>query len=201
MPDDTLPDSRRDQLWEAAAARGIPLLAILATVGVVVVVFLAGKLIYKLREIILLMVVAGFIALLLNPVVVLLQRWKVQRRGLAVAIVTVFGVIVFAGLAALFGYPLVDGLTHLTHKLPDLRPAGRARQRPPGPPLPALPRPAVGGQEPRPQALDLRQEPLETGPDTGQGGRQPAVRPVRDLRPRPPPAPRGTEAPPGVCSG
>ncbi|HXQ43325.1 MAG TPA: AI-2E family transporter [Acidimicrobiales bacterium] len=118
MPDDTLPDSRRDQLWEAAAARGIPLLAILATVGIVVVVFLAGKLIYKLREIILLMVVAGFIALLLNPVVVLLQRWKVQRRGLAVAIVTVFGVIVFAGLAALFGYPLVDGLTHLAHKLP-----------------------------------------------------------------------------------
>ena len=118
MPEDTSPDSRRDRLWEAAAARGVPLLAILSTVGVVVVVYLVGKLVYKLREIVLLMVVAGFVALLLNPAVVLLQRWKVKRRGVAVAIVTLFSVIVFAGLAALFGYPLVNGLTHLTHKLP-----------------------------------------------------------------------------------
>jgi predicted PurR-regulated permease PerM len=118
MPEDALPESRRDRLRDAAAARGVPLLAILATVGIVVAVYLAGKLVYKLREIILLMVVAGFIALLLNPVVVLLQRWKVERRGLAVAIVAVFSVIAFIGLAALFGYPLVNGLTHLIHKLP-----------------------------------------------------------------------------------
>jgi predicted PurR-regulated permease PerM len=118
MPQDVGPESRRDRLWDAAAARGVPLLAILATVAVVVVTFLLGKLVYKLREIILLMVVAGFIALLLNPVVVVLQRWKVRRRGVAVAIVTLFAVLVFAGLAALFGYPLVNGLTHLTEKLP-----------------------------------------------------------------------------------
>lgn len=118
MPPDATPDTRRDRLWEAAAARGVPLLAILTTVGVVVVVYLAGKLVYKLREIVLLMVVAGFIALLLNPIVVLLQSWKVKRRGLAVAIVTIIAVLAFAGLATLFGYPLVNGLTHLTHKLP-----------------------------------------------------------------------------------
>jgi predicted PurR-regulated permease PerM len=118
MPDDTSPESRRDRLWDAAAARGVPLLAILATVLIVVVTFLVGKLVYKLREIVLLMVVAGFIALLLNPLVVLLQRWKVKHRGAAVAIVTVLGLLVFGGLAALFGYPLVNGLTHLIHKLP-----------------------------------------------------------------------------------
>jgi predicted PurR-regulated permease PerM len=118
MPEDTSPESRRDRLWDAASARGVPLLAILATVGIVIVTFLVGKLVYKLREIILLMVVAGFISLLLNPIVVLLQRWKVKRRGFAVAIVTAFSVIAFIGLAALFGYPLVNGLTHLTHKLP-----------------------------------------------------------------------------------
>jgi predicted PurR-regulated permease PerM len=118
MADDTTPESRRDRLWDAAAARGVPLLAILATVAVVVVTFLAAKLVYKLREIILLMVVAGFIALLLNPVVVVLQRWKIKRRGFAVAIVTAFSVLAFIGLAALFGYPLVNGLTHLAHKLP-----------------------------------------------------------------------------------
>jgi predicted PurR-regulated permease PerM len=118
MPQDTSPESRRDRLWDAAAARGVPLLAILAAVGVVVVVYLAGKLVYKLREIILLMVVAGFISLLLNPLVVLLQRWKIKRRGLAVAVVTLVSVLVFIALAALFGYPLVNGLTHLAHKLP-----------------------------------------------------------------------------------
>ena len=118
MPDDTTPESRRDRLLDSAADRGVPLAAILTTVAVVVTVYLAGKLVYKLREILLLMVVAGFIALLLNPGVVLLQRWKVKRRGLAVAIVTVLFVLAMAGLAALFGYPLVNGLTHLTHKLP-----------------------------------------------------------------------------------
>ena len=118
MADDAAPESRRDRLWESAAARGVPLLAILTTVAVVAVVYLAGKLVYKLREIILLMVVAGFIAVLLNPLVVLLQRWKVKRRGVAVAIVTVLGVLVFAGLAFLFGYPLVNGINHLAHKLP-----------------------------------------------------------------------------------
>ena len=118
MPEESPPESRRARLWDAAAARGVPLLAILSTVAVVVAVYLAGKIVYKLREILLLMVVAGFIALLLNPAVVLLQRWKVHHRGAAVAIVTAVGVLVFAGLAFLFGYPLVNGLTHLIHKLP-----------------------------------------------------------------------------------
>ena len=45
---------------------------------VVALAYLAGKVIYRLRDIILLMVVAGFIALLLNPLVVVLQRWKVS---------------------------------------------------------------------------------------------------------------------------
>ncbi len=118
MADDTSPESRRDRLLDVAAARGVPLAAILSTVAVVVLVYLTGKLVYKLREIVLLMVVAGFISLLLNPAVVLLQRWKIRRRGVAVAIVTVLFVLAFAGLATLFWYPLVICLTHLAHKVP-----------------------------------------------------------------------------------
>jgi predicted PurR-regulated permease PerM len=112
------PDTRRDRLWKAAGARGIPLQTILVTVAVVVVAFFAGKLLYRLREILLLLVVAGFIALLLNPAVVALQRWKVKRRGLAVTVVTVWGLLVFVGLALAFGYPLANGITHLAHTLP-----------------------------------------------------------------------------------
>jgi predicted PurR-regulated permease PerM len=33
--------------------------------------------------VVLLMAVSGFVALLLNPLVVYLQRWKVHRRGFA----------------------------------------------------------------------------------------------------------------------
>ena len=113
------PVTRRARLWEWSDERHVPLQAILITVGVVVVLTLmAGKIVYKLREILLLMAVAGFIALLLNPLVVLLQRIGVSRRGYAVAIVTVFAVLAFAGLAYSFGAPLANGLSHLISKLP-----------------------------------------------------------------------------------
>jgi predicted PurR-regulated permease PerM len=52
---------------------------------VAVAAYLAGKLMYLLRDIVLLMLVAGFTALLLNPAVAKVQR-RVPRRGLAVAI-------------------------------------------------------------------------------------------------------------------
>ncbi|HCU95306.1 MAG TPA: AI-2E family transporter [Actinobacteria bacterium] len=119
MPDEPpVPSTRRARLWEAAESKGIPLRAILATVAVVVAVYAAGKLLYRLREIFLLVVMAGFIAALLNPLVVLLQRWRIKRRGLAVSVVIVWGLLVFVGLAAAFGYPLANGITHLAHGLP-----------------------------------------------------------------------------------
>jgi len=82
------------------------------------VVYLAGKLVYRLREVVLIMVIAGFVAIILNPLVVALQRWRLKRRGWAVAVVTLCALLVFAALAAVFGYPLVNGLTHLADKLP-----------------------------------------------------------------------------------
>jgi predicted PurR-regulated permease PerM len=113
------PDTRLGWLWRAAETRGIPLRTILTAAVVVVVFYLAGKLIYRLRDVILLMAVAGFIAVLLNPLVAALQRWRIRRRGWAVAIVSLWSVAVFTGLAAAFGYPLANGLAHLAHALPD----------------------------------------------------------------------------------
>src|SRR6266702_4086829 len=118
MADETPPPTRRERLWRSAQSQGIPLRAILATVGVVVAAYLAGKLLYRLRDVLLLLAVSGFIALLLNPLVVFLQKWKVPRRGFAVAIVIFWAVLVFAGLAVAFGYPLVNGVTHLADRLP-----------------------------------------------------------------------------------
>jgi predicted PurR-regulated permease PerM len=105
-------------MWSAARARGIPLPTILVTVAVVVGVYVAGKVVYRLRDVILLIIVAGFIALLLNPLVVALQNWRIRRRGLAVAVVTLWALLVFIGLAIAFGYPIANGIGHLANTLP-----------------------------------------------------------------------------------
>ena len=110
--------TRRARIRSAAAARGIPLAAIITAVAVVAFTFLAGKLLYRLRDVILLMVVAGFIALILNPLVLYVQHRGIRRRGWAVAVVTIWAALVFAGLAVAFGHPLVNGLTHLSQRLP-----------------------------------------------------------------------------------
>ena len=111
------PRGRLARLFEAADRRHVPLRTILVTAGVVVATYLAGKLIYLLRDIVLLMLVAGFTAMLLNPAVAQVQR-RVPRRGPAVTIVTLCAALLFAGLAAAFGVPLVNGTTHLADRMP-----------------------------------------------------------------------------------
>src|SRR6266704_432894 len=114
----TAEPARHGRLRAAEAARGVPLDTILVTVAVVALTYLAGKLAYRIRDVLLMLMVAGFIALILNPLVVALQRWRIRRRGWAVAIVSVWAVLVFAGLLAAFGYPLVHGLSHFSQRLP-----------------------------------------------------------------------------------
>jgi predicted PurR-regulated permease PerM len=111
--------TRRARLWAAAEARGVPLRTILAVALVVIAVYMLAKVVYRLRDVLLLIIVAAFIAVILNPAVVALQRWKIKRRGWAVAVVTFWSLIAFAGLAFAFGYPLVNGINHLALKLPD----------------------------------------------------------------------------------
>jgi len=110
--------TRRARLWAAAESRGIPLRAILTAAAVVVLVYVAAKVLYHLRDVILLLVVASFLAVLLNPLVVALQHWKIKRRGLAVTVVIFWSLVVFFGLALAFGYPLANAITHLADNLP-----------------------------------------------------------------------------------
>ncbi|HXC86065.1 MAG TPA: AI-2E family transporter [Trebonia sp.] len=105
-------------LWRAADRSGVPLRTIIVAVLVVAFFYLSGKLIYRLRDVVLLILVAGFIAVILNPLVLVLQRYVVKRRGYAVTIVTFLAVAAFAGLAFAFGYPLVNGITHFADNLP-----------------------------------------------------------------------------------
>ena len=110
--------ARMARLWQAADRRRVPLRTIITTVLVVAFFYLAGKLIYRLRDVVLIMLVAGFVALLLNPLVLILQRYVCKRRGLAVTVVTLVAVLMFLGLAVIFGYPLVNAVTNLADRLP-----------------------------------------------------------------------------------
>jgi predicted PurR-regulated permease PerM len=117
--DQSIPhDTRRARIIERAAVNNVPLNTILVTIFVIVAVFFTGKLLYRLRDLVMLLLVGGFIALILNPLVVRLQRWRIKRRGFAVLIVTFLSAIVFCLLAFAFGYPLVNGITHLANNLP-----------------------------------------------------------------------------------
>ncbi len=119
MTDQPPPQGRLARLWAYADARHVPLRTIVVTVAVVAATYLAGKLIYRLRDIVLLMAVAGFLALLLNPMVVFLEQKLALRRALAVTIVSLLAALAFLALALVFGYPLVNGITHLANRLPN----------------------------------------------------------------------------------
>jgi predicted PurR-regulated permease PerM len=123
MPDDVGQNhedvpTRRSKILLRAQIDNVPLRTILVTVFTVALVLLAGEALYRLRAVLLLMLVGGFIAMLLNPLVVFLQNWKLPRRGMAVFVVTLIAVLLFIGLAFAFGYPLVNSTTHLAHALP-----------------------------------------------------------------------------------
>ena len=109
---------RLARLWSAAEVRRVPLRTIIVAIVAVAFFFLAGKLIYRLRDVLLLLLVAGFLAIILNPVVHAVERRAVKRHGLAVTVVAVLMVLVFTGLSFAFGYPLVNGITHFADNLP-----------------------------------------------------------------------------------
>ena len=113
-----LPNASLGQrVMAAVEARGVPLRTILVIDAVVIVTWVLYRLLGRLREVILWLLVAAFIALVLHPAVSFLQR-RGLRRGLAVAVVFVGAVVAFVGLLVLFGYPLVNSATRVAERLP-----------------------------------------------------------------------------------
>ena len=105
-------------MFERAAQNNVPLKTIWVTIASVVGVYFLGLALYRLRALLLLLVVGGFIALILNPMVDALQRRLLHRRGAAVLVVSLVTFAFFVLLAFAFGYPLVHALTHLADTLP-----------------------------------------------------------------------------------
>jgi predicted PurR-regulated permease PerM len=114
------PDApRRERLFAAASAKGVPLRTILTVDAVVIATWVAYRLLGRLREVILWILIAAFTSLVLNPAVSFLQRHRL-RRGSAVGVVLVGALLVFLGLLGLLGYPLVNALTHVAERLPTM---------------------------------------------------------------------------------
>jgi predicted PurR-regulated permease PerM len=111
--------SRRERLFAAASAKGVPLRTILTIDAVVIITWVLYRLLGRLRGVILWMLIAAFIALVLNPAVNFLQR-RHLRRGTAVGVVMAVALVVFVGLLGLLGYPLVNSLTHVAGRLPTM---------------------------------------------------------------------------------
>jgi len=114
------PDApRRDRMFAAASAKGVPLRTILVVDAVVIATWVGYRLLGRLREVILWVLIASFLALVLNPAVAALQRHRF-RRGPAVGLVFATAVVGFFGLLGLFGYPLVNSLTRVAERLPTM---------------------------------------------------------------------------------
>ncbi len=111
--------SRRERLFAAASAKGVPLRTILTVDAVVIATWVLYRLLGRLREVILWILIAAFISLVLNPAVSFLQRHRL-RRGTAVGLVLLAALVFFAGLLGLLGYPLVNSLAHVAGRLPTM---------------------------------------------------------------------------------
>ena len=117
-PDRPSGGTRWTLLRGAAESRGIPLRTIIAVISLAAVIYVGAKVLYRLRDIVILLAVSGFIAVILNPLVVMLQRRIAPRRSVAVAIVTVSGVLILAGVVMGCAYPLAGGISRLVSQLP-----------------------------------------------------------------------------------
>jgi predicted PurR-regulated permease PerM len=69
-------------------------------------------------SVLLILIVAGVIALILAPIVRLLERWI--PRGLAILLVYLGGFAVVAGIGLLLASPVTTQITHFEHNLPSI---------------------------------------------------------------------------------
>lgn len=100
------------------AERPVPWRTIWATIGSVAVAYAAYRTYVALANIVTLIVVAGFFAIVLNPAVDLLQRRAKVRRGIATGIVFLVGLGLVVGMLYAFIRPLAEEGSTFAKDLP-----------------------------------------------------------------------------------
>ena len=92
--------------------------AVLLVIGLVLATLLGLRLLWLLRDLVIWLLVALFLAMALNPAVEWVQRHGVRRRGLAVAIVVVVALLIAVGIGALFIPTLVREINDFANAVP-----------------------------------------------------------------------------------
>ncbi len=98
--------------------RPVPVKTITATIGLVLATFISLYLIVLLARVEAWLVVAAFVAVVLNQPVEFLRRSLHLPRGVSVAVVYLLGVLLVAGLLYAFIRPLVDQVQHFADRFP-----------------------------------------------------------------------------------
>lgn len=96
----------------------IPVKTIVATIGLVIATYLSWRLLIQLQNILELIFIAVFFALILNPAVDLLENRMHLRRGLAASVVFIAGLVLFGLLVYVFVDPLVSQTQELVNRAP-----------------------------------------------------------------------------------
>jgi predicted PurR-regulated permease PerM len=115
------------------ARRPVPVRTILATIGLVLATVLLLLLIREIQRVLIWIIIAGFFAVAVYPVVNWIERrlpWC--RRSLATLVVYLLLVLLIAGVITLFAVPLARQATSLAHQLPTLIDDARAGRGPVG---------------------------------------------------------------------
>ena len=116
--------------------RPVPVRTILATIGLVLATLVAIRMVQLLANVIGLLVVAGFFAIVLTPAVDFLER-RGMRRSLSTIVVFLVGLGLIAGMLAVFIQPIarevdnfIDGFPEFVENAREGRgPTGRLVQR------------------------------------------------------------------------
>ena len=115
------------------ARQPVPVRAILAAIGLVLATVLLLLLIREVQRVLVWIIIAGFFAVAVYPVVNWIERhlpWC--RRSLATLAAYLLLVVLIAGLITLFAVPLARQGTSLAHQLPALIDDARAGRGPVG---------------------------------------------------------------------
>jgi len=99
-------------------AKPIPYRLILTAIWLTIASIVAVLLIVELKHVIFDLIIAGFLALVVNPAVLRLQRWHLSR-GQAIAIVVVIGTVAIVGIGTLIAAPLATQAAKFAASAPE----------------------------------------------------------------------------------
>ncbi|MCL4313737.1 MAG: AI-2E family transporter [Actinobacteria bacterium] len=112
-------NDRQKSSWLRRFLGSTPIRTILVADAVIISTVLIAFLLWELRGLILLIVVAAFIAVILDPAVALLERARLSR-GIAALLIFLLGALLLLGIVFLIAQPIYQAATHFVQQLPKL---------------------------------------------------------------------------------